>query len=265
MTDGIKAKKAFGQNFLTDENVLENIARNSDIKDDEIVLEIGPGKGVLTKILVQHAKKVIAVEIDPDMVEYTNRELEGFNNYEIVLGNIVKMDLDELISKENVKEIKVIANIPYYITTPIIDWLLDNCNRISKAILMVQWEVAEKLTARPKTPNYSAISAKVSLCSDSKLLFKVPKTAFVPSPKVDSGVVSFEFKKNISDKNDLFRLIDDAFRLRRKNIRNSFKSGSMFGSKNIDEVLSKCNIDPNKRGEELHIDDYVKILQALRE
>jgi dimethyladenosine transferase len=264
MTDGIRAKKAFGQHFLADDTVLENIIKNSDIKEDDIILEIGPGKGVLTKTLAQRAKRVIAVEIDPDMVECTNRALEGFDNVEIVLGNIIKMDLDELIPKESVEGIKVIANIPYYITTSIIEWLLDNCDRISKAILMVQWEVAEKLTARTKTSNYSAISAKVSLCSDSKLLFKVPKTAFIPSPKVDSGVVSFEFKGDISDKKELFMLIDDSFRLRRKNIRNSFKSGSTFRDKNIDEVLSKCNIDPSKRGEELNIDDYVKILQAIK-
>ena len=265
-----KAKKSLGQNFLIDSDII-NFISNFANKNDEI-LEIGPGLGFVTEKLVQKAKKVIALEIDKDAITVLNKNLSDNKNFLLFEQDILKTDINEL-PFEN-KKIKVIANIPYYITSPILVHLLGeideinhkNRSKISEIILMVQLEVAKRIVANENSNNkeYGSLSILSQMYSDTEIIKIVPKNSFLPSPKVDSAIVKFIIKENpkVEITKFLRKTVKAIFSTRRKNIKNALQIAKFRG---VEEALNKANIQKTKRGEELSLKEIQKLSQALEE
>lgn len=265
-----RAKKSLGQNFLTDSDVIEFIS--SFAKSDDEILEIGPGLGFVTEQLVERAKKVVAVELDDDAVSILKKNLSKYSNFELVKGDILKINIDEL-PFEN-KKIKVIANIPYYITSPILAHLLGeiddlankNRNSISEIILMVQLEVAQRIVANENSPDkqYGQLTILSQMYSDVEIIKKVSKKSFMPSPKVDSALVHFVIndKPRCEITRLLKRTIKAIFTSRRKNIKNSLLNS---GFVEVEKALLNCGTDKNQRGEKLSLNQISKIAIALEE
>lgn len=262
-----RAKKSLGQNFLIDESVINTIIGSSELSKDDIVLEIGAGLGFVTEQLAQRVKKVFAVEIDKDAIEELKKL--PFDNIEIVEQDILKTNIFEFA---NEGKIKIIANIPYYITSPILAHLLgeiddeNNQNRksISEIILMVQYEVARRICATPKSPNkeYGSLSILCNFYSDTQYIKKVGKRSFFPSPKVDSAILKIipqEIEKyKVFDKKMLRKLVTSAFQARRKTLKNALLIGG-FSKDNTEKVFANLNLEQTIRGEKLPIEDFCKI------
>lgn len=265
-----RAKKSLGQNFLIDANVIDFISSLANSEDE--VLEIGPGLGFVTEQLVENAKKVVAVELDKDAIKVLEKNLGNKTNFHLIENDILKIDIDEL-PFEN-KKIKVIANIPYYITSPILVHLLGeidelthkNRDRISEITLMVQYEVAKRIVADENSQNkeYGQLSILSQMYCDCEIIKKVPKNCFMPSPKVDSALVRFVVKNEPKCEITklLKRTVKAIFMARRKNVKNSLLNASFRG---VEEALLKSGIDKNTRGEKLSIFDIQKLSCALEE
>lgn len=265
-----RAKKSLGQNFLVDSKVIEFISDFASENDE--ILEIGPGLGFVTEQLVERAKKVVALEIDKDAIAILEKNLSSKNNFYLFEKDILKTNIDEL-PFENEK-IKVIANIPYYITSPILVHLLgeiDELNhknrlRISEIVLMVQLEVAKRIVANESSQNkeYGQLSILSQMFAEPKIIKIVPKSSFMPSPKVDSALVHFEIKNEpkVEITRLLKRTVKAIFMARRKNIKNSLSNA---GFVEIEKALNKANIDKTQRGEKLSIFDIQKLALALEE
>lgn len=266
-----RAKKRLGQNFLVDEKVIDDIL--SCVNENDSVFEIGPGLGFVTERLVDLVHDVVAVEIDKDAIEILNKNLGDKQNFKLIENDILKVNLDEIYPKD--KKIKIVANIPYYITSPILVHLLgeiddfDNKNRnhIDEIILMVQLEVAKRICANENSQNkeYGMLSILSQFFCDTAIIRHVSKRSFYPSPKVDSAIV--RIKNNAMPKIEnpsplLKRTIKAAFNTRRKNIKNSLLSAGML---NVQETLEKIGMDLNTRGEKLSIHDFNKLACALEE
>ena len=266
-----RAKKRLGQNFLVDKSAIETILDVSDINKDDIVVEIGPGLGFVTEQLVLLAKKVYAVELDEDMVN----ELSKINadNLEIIHKDILKTDLSQFGNN-----IKVVANIPYYITSPILAHLLGevddlenkNRNAISQVVLMVQYEVAKRLTANEKSPSkeFGLLSILAQFWSDVEFIKKVPSRSFFPAPKVDSAIVKLTVRKEpllkISNYSFFRKVVKGCFATRRKNIKNSLVNVG-FAKNAVEKTLKDLNIDENLRGETLSINQIGDLSEKLKE
>lgn len=266
-----RAKKRLGQNFLVDKSAIETILDVSDINKDDIVVEIGPGLGFVTEQLVLLAKKVYAVELDEDMVN----ELSKINadNLEIIHKDILKTDLSWFGNN-----IKVVANIPYYITSPILAHLLGevddlenkNRNSISQVVLMVQYEVAKRLTANEKSPSkeFGLLSILAQFWSDVEFIKKVPSRSFFPAPKVDSAIVKLTVRKEpllkISNYSFFRKVVKGCFATRRKNIKNSLVNVG-FAKNAVEKTLKDLNIDENLRGETLSINQIGDLSEKLKE
>ncbi len=266
-----RAKKRLGQNFLTDESAIETILDVSDITKEDIVIEIGSGLGFVTEQLVKLAKKVYAVELDEDMVN----ELSKINadNIEIIHKDILKTDLSDFG-----QNMKVVANIPYYITSPILAHLLgevddlNNKNRqsISQVVLMVQYEVAKRLTANEKSQSkeYGLLSVLAQFWSDVELVKKVPSKSFFPSPKVDSAIVKLTIKNKpllqLSNYSFFKKVAKSCFATRRKNIKNSLVNMG-FAKNAVEKTLSELSIDENTRGETFSIEQMGQLAEKLKE
>ncbi|HIS89546.1 TPA: ribosomal RNA small subunit methyltransferase A [Candidatus Avigastranaerophilus faecigallinarum] len=266
-----RAKKRLGQNFLVDKSAIETILDVSDINKDDIVVEIGPGLGFVTEQLVLLAKKVYAVELDEDMVN----ELSKINsdNLEIIHKDILKTDLSRFGNN-----IKVVANIPYYITSPILAHLLGevddlenkNRNSISQVVLMVQYEVAKRLTANEKSPSkeFGLLSILAQFWSDVEFIKKVPSRSFFPAPKVDSAIVKLTVRKEpllkISNYSFFRKVVKGCFATRRKNIKNSLVNVG-FAKNAVEKILKDLNIDENLRGETLSINQIGNLSEKLKE
>ena len=266
-----RAKKRLGQNFLVDKSAIETILNVSDINKDDIVVEIGPGLGFVTEQLVLLAKKVYAVELDEDMVN----ELSKINsdNLEIIHKDILKTDLSRFGNN-----IKVVANIPYYITSPILAHLLGevddlenkNRNSISQVVLMVQYEVAKRLTANEKSPSkeFGLLSILAQFWSDVEFIKKVPSRSFFPAPKVDSAIVKLTVRKEpllkISNYSFFRKVVKGCFATRRKNIKNSLVNIG-FAKNAVEKTLKDLNIDENLRGETLSINQIGDLSEKLKE
>lgn len=274
-----KTKKRLGQNFLTDPNVINAIMDNAKISKDDIVIEIGAGMGFVTEQLVKHAKRVIAIELDEDAINVLKKI--PCDNLEIIHQDILKTDLSELIndrdgSLPHHQKVKVVANIPYYITSPIIAHLLgeiddlDNKNRnlISDIILMVQWEVAQRIVATEKSPSkqYGLLSMLSQFWADCEIIKKVGRKSFYPAPKVDSALVKMTVREKpllrLSDYKHFRKTIKAAFSQRRKNIKNCLLSGG-FLKENIQNTLQKLSISENTRGETISIEQFGEMSQEL--
>lgn len=261
--------KGLGQNFLIDGNVVRSIRESANVTKDDYVLEIGPGFGTLTEELLLHAKKVVAVEIDQRLVEVLNYTLGDFDNFELINEDILKIDFEKLVQERfEGRKFKILANLPYYITTPIITTLLEKKLPVESMTFMVQKEVADRIVAKPGNKQYGSITVFIDFYSDAKIVCKAPKSVFIPQPKVDSSVVSFDLKEDLPkvDEKVLFKLIHAGFQQRRKNILNSLTSDSSLNldKKKMGEILDDIGISHNLRAEDLSLQDYIRISEYLK-
>jgi 16S rRNA (adenine1518-N6/adenine1519-N6)-dimethyltransferase len=250
-------KKYLGQNFLYDPSILHRIIEVANIRPDDIVVEIGPGHGTLTKLLAERAKKVIAIELDSELYAKLKKESKE-TNIELIHGDALKYHYEEL------EPFKVVANIPYYITTPIIFRLIEARKNLKSMTLTIQKEVAQRIVGKPGTKDYGVLSIAVQYYGEPKLKFVIPKGAFRPVPKVDSAVIHIEMldkpKVIVTDEKLFFRIVKTAFAQRRKTLSNSLKSVS----KDIKEIMVNAKIDPNRRAETLSIEEFARLTDLVK-
>lgn len=264
---GFTFSKGLGQNFLTDKNVLRTIAEAADAQNG--VLEIGPGFGVLTQELALSSKKVVSIEIDKRLLPILDYTVGSFDNVKIINSDVIKTDLRKLIETEfNGEEISVAANLPYYITTPIITMLIEQKLPIKNIVVMVQKEVADRIAAAPGSKDYGAISVLCQYYTHPTVVTKVPAGAFVPPPKVDSAVLRLsvcdEPNVRVNDEKTFFKVVKAAFAQRRKTLLNCLANGSFGMSKQeISDMLEKIAIAPNVRGETLGLEEFARISDAF--
>lgn len=267
---GLHFKKSLGQNFLTDESVLDDIISASDITENDYVLEIGPGPGVLTRQLAKYAKHVVAVELDSDIISLLSDNTKEYDNITIINKDILKVDLKELSETYfEGKPFKVIANLPYYITTPIVMMLLETTVKIENIVIMIQKEVAERLVANPGTKDFGAISLSVNYYADSEIVRIVPPEAFVPAPKVFSAVLKLNVldkpRVTVKDEKYLFKLIKVVFSKRRKTFLNSIsgENGLQITKEEAKIILDKMGFSDNLRGETLSLVEFAQIADSF--
>jgi 16S rRNA (adenine1518-N6/adenine1519-N6)-dimethyltransferase len=265
-----RTKKSLGQNFLIDENVIQKIIDTAKLSKDEKVLEIGAGVGFVTEKLAQNAYEVIAIEVDNDAINQLSKL--PFDNIKIINTDILKTDISKLVENP----VKIVANIPYYITSPILVHLLGeiddlnnkNRNSIKEIILMVQYEVAKRIVADEKSPNkeYGALSVLCNYWAKTEIIQKVPAKSFWPSPKVDSALLKLEIRQTppvcVENPKLLRKVVKASFGTRRKNIKNSLLMGG-FDKEIVDKVLKTLKIDPNRRGETLSMQELAEITNFI--
>lgn len=261
--------KSLGQNFLIDGNIVKNIVEKSGITKDDIVLEIGPGFGTLTEELALNAKKVISIEKDHRLMEVLDYTLQNYDNVKIINEDFLKADLEKIFMEEaEGQKLKVVANLPYYITTPILERIIENKKYFSTISVMVQEEVARRVVASPNNKDYGSLTLYLEYNCESEILMKVPRTVFMPSPNVDSAILYLEFVDRDFDVNEdyLFKFIRSGFTKRRKNIMNSLSTGFVDVSKEgLKEILSSLELSGNLRAENLSLEDYINITKKYTE
>ena len=268
----IKANKTLGQNFLINQEVIDKIVESSNVSKDDLVIEIGPGLGTLTKHLLEKAGKVICIELDSKMVKILNDRFYLYNNFEIINDDILKTDISKLIEKEkmigNIKNAKIVANLPYYITTPIIMKLLEEKLDLKSITVMIQKEVADRLCATPGDKNCGSITYSVYYYSIPKKILEVPNSSFIPEPEVMSEVIKLNIRNSkaiyVKDEKLLFKVIKCAFMQRRKTLLNSLCNSKIFSSKDEGiKILNILGLSPNVRAENLSLDDFGMISDLL--
>ena len=259
---GLSLSKRLGQNFLISEQTVNQIVASADLSPGDTVLEIGPGIGTLTQGLAETGANVVAVELDSRLVEVLGTTLEGYDNVRIIHGDILKTDISREIKAA---KYKVVANLPYYITTPIIMTLLERRLPIELLVTMVQKEVAERMIAPPGGKDYGALSVAVQYYTDPELLFEVRPNDFIPPPAVDSAVIRCIVRDkppvDAIDERRFFRVVKAAFSQRRKTLSNALKTSGM-SSEQIAAVLSSAGIDPKRRGETLSLAEFAAVSNA---
>ncbi|MBF7097809.1 16S rRNA (adenine(1518)-N(6)/adenine(1519)-N(6))-dimethyltransferase RsmA [Alkalibacter mobilis] len=263
---GFTMNKRFGQNFLTDENIVNKIIDSGEITKEDTVLEIGPGIGTMTRPLCDRAKSVIAVEIDRMLIPILKENLSDKTNLILLNEDIMKLDIKNEIEKLGVKSFKVVANLPYYITTPIIMGLLEKNLPIESITVMIQKEVAERITAKPGGKDYGALTVACGYYTDPTLAFVVPSTVFFPRPKVDSAVINMKVRKEEMmeplEKKVFFSVVKAAFANRRKTLLNSLSNNLPIGKDKVKEILEVSEIQENRRAETLDFDDFSRLAKA---
>lgn len=268
----IKADKKLGQNFLISDDAVNRIIEKSEVTKSDLVIEIGPGLGTLTKELLERAGKVICIELDTRMVKILNERFSLYDNFEIIHDDILKVDLKSIIKREkenqNMKEAKIVANLPYYITTPIIMKLLEEKLDLKTITVMVQKEVADRLTALPGTKKSGAITYGVYYYAKAEEVLEVLPESFIPAPEVTSEVIQFKIRKNppvfVGDDKKMFQIIKCAFTQRRKTLLNSLVNTNIFNSKEHgSKILKEVNLKENVRPEELTLEDFARIADLL--
>lgn len=256
-------KKKFGQNFIIDENIISSIVTKSGIDKDTLVIEIGPGAGSLTSKLAEFSKNVLCYEIDTTLKEILNENLKNTNNVEIIYQDFLQADVVKDIKKYNYKKLYIVANLPYYITTPIIIHVIEENLNVDKMVVMVQKEVGDRFKAQPGSKDYNSLSIYLNYYFGVKKLMDISKNIFLPKPNVDSIVVEFTKKENryrLIDEQLFFKLIRDSFTQKRKTIRNNLKN---YDLNKIEEVLKKHNQDLSTRAEQITIETFVEIANNL--
>lgn len=263
--------KSLGQNFLIDEGALSGIVTGAELSSEDFVLEIGPGFGTLTQRLLPTAKKVVSIEIDKTVIPILKENLSDFDNFEIINDDVMKIDLKSFVyEKFGTENVKVIANLPYYITTPIILKLLESKIGFKSITVMVQKEVAKRLCAKEGTKDFGAISLAVQYFCDAKYLFDVPNTSFMPPPKVTSAVVRMDVlnkpRVDVRDEEMFFKTIKAAFAQRRKTLLNALSNSGFFAlsKAQISEILKNADIDEKRRGETLSIFEFANLSDRLK-
>lgn len=269
----IHANKSLGQNFLINENVINEIISNANINEEDLIIEIGPGLGTLTSRLLEKAGKVIAVELDDRMVKILTDRFSLYNNFELINNDILKVNLKEMIennldSNSKLEKVKIVANLPYYITTPIIMKLLEEKLDIESITVMVQKEVADRLIANPGSKNAGAITYTVNYYAEAYKIIDVENNSFIPEPNVTSSVIKLEIRKKpiVKLKNEelMFKIIKQAFMQRRKTLVNALSNMEIFKSKqNVIEILKQLDIDERVRGEALTLEQFAKIAELV--
>ena len=270
----IVANKRYGQNFLIDDNILQGIISSADITDEDLVIEIGPGLGNLTEYILNTAKYGLLVEIDPKMIAVLEDRFKDKNNYTLLNEDILKVDIDNLVEKiktENnmeFKSVKVVANLPYYITTPIIFQLLEDSNCIESITVMVQKEVAERMTADSHSKEYGILTIMVDYFSNANIDIIVPNSSFIPEPGVTSAVITLKKNRKYKVNNEkvFFELVHKAFAQRRKKMTNSLSSNNFnnMSKQEIEDLFTNCNLKLTTRAEELETTDFVKIANSIK-
>ena len=268
----IKPNKSLGQNFLINSEVVENIVQSSDITKDDMIIEIGPGLGVLTKYLLEKAKKVVCIELDTKMVKILQDRFSEYDNIEIINTDVLKINLNEIIEKNKgkIRKVKVVANLPYYITTPIIMKLLEDKLDIESITVMIQKEVADRLIEIPGGKNTGAITYTVYYYCTSKKIMEVPNTSFIPEPEVTSEIIKMELRDkpavDVKNPQIMFRIIKSAFMQRRKTLLNALTNANVFINKEQGiNTLKELNLKENVRAEELTIQDFSNITKIIFE
>ena len=264
----ITANKNLGQNFLIDDEAVSGIVEAAKVSKEDLIIEIGPGLGTLTKELLEKAGKVVCIELDKRMIEILNDRFSMYNNFEIINDDVLKVDLRELIQKENMPHTKIVANLPYYITTPIIMKLLEDRLDIERITVMIQKEVADRLVTEPGIGDTGAITYAIHYFTKPRKVLDVPNTSFIPAPKVNSTVITLEVLKEPSvetiDEEKLFEVIKIAFMQKRKTLLNALSNSGKFGTKdNIAKILLNLGVDTKIRPENLTLEQFAKISQNI--
>lgn len=270
---GINTKKSLGQNFLTDINILKNIVAAGDVKDTDNVVEIGPGIGALTEQLARAAKQVVAFEIDDRLIPVLDHTMAPYDNVTIVHNDILKVDLEKEFAKQfadTTAPLKLVANLPYYITTPILMQVLQSGIHFDNIVVMMQKEVADRLSAEPGTKDYGSLTLAVQYRMNAKLAFTVSRTAFVPNPNVDSAIISLTPREPLAvqprDEKQLFELFKIGFVMRRKtlwnNLTTAFGKGEAMQAK-LTVALEAIDLDPRTRAEKLSLERFIELHNAL--
>lgn len=269
---GFKFQKKFGQNFLIDTHVLEKIVSAAEITEDDFVLEIGPGIGTLTQYLAHAAREVVAVEIDRNLIPILDDTLSEWDNVTVIHEDVLKLDLNALAKERNAgKPIKIVANLPYYITTPIIMGLFEKHVPIESITVMIQKEVAYRMEAGPGSKDYGALSLAVQFYSEPYLAANVPPNCFMPRPQVGSAVIRLtclkEKRVTVKDEALLFALIRASFNQRRKTLLNGLKNDASlpYEKEVLEKAIADCGFSPSVRGEALLLEDFAKLADYLTE
>lgn len=267
---GFKLTKSLGQNFLINENILNEIIEAAEITKDDVVIEIGTGIGTLTSKLCERAKRVVAVEIDKNLLPILNETLSAYQNIDIINKDILKTDINEELKNLGINQkVKVVANLPYYITTPIIMKILEEKVNVSVMVLMLQKEVANRINAQHSTKDYGSLSIAVQYYCDTQIICKVPKNSFIPEPNVDSLVIKLTVnekrKVEIEDEELFFKLVRGSFAKRRKTILNSLTGyEDLTDKEKLEKLFEISQIDSKRRGETLTIQEFAKLTQNYK-
>ncbi len=262
---GFGFKKKFGQNFITDKNLLASIVAQAGVSVDDTVVEIGCGAGTLTKALAEVAKKVVSFEVDKSLQPVLSRTLAGVDNAEIVFKDFLKVNLEELENKTG--DYCVVANLPYYVTTPLIMKLLEDGKRVKSITVMVQEEVARRLCAKENSPDYGAITAVIALRASAQIIKKVPRTMFTPRPNVDSAVVKLtvqDGRLSVSDPELYKKTVHAAFLSRRKTLENNLINSFRLTREEAQNILNACGIDVKARGETLSPEAFASLSEEIK-
>lgn len=258
--------KSLGQNFLVDQSVLNDIVQGAEISEEDHVIEIGPGVGTLTKELLKKAKKVTAIELDSDLIPILTEELGQDEKFTLIHKDALKVDFNELITED--ESVKLVANLPYYVTTPIIAILLNEGYDFKSLTIMIQKEVAERINANPSTKEYGALSLLVQYYCNSEVIRKVAPSSFMPRPKVDSIVIRLDKlpqpKVQVKDEKLFFRVVRESFNMRRKTLSNALKTLKL-PKEILDNAFLNSNIDPRRRGETLSIEEFATLANHIYE
>ena len=261
----LRADKKLGQNFLIDENVVRQIVESAELSEADTVLEVGPGIGTLTQGLAESKAKVVAVELDTRLLPVLATTLEGYDNVRVVHGDILKVNI---MDEVGAPEFKVCANLPYYITTPIIFALLEKRLPMERLVAMVQKEVAERMAAQPGGKEYGALSVAIQYYTEPEIAFIVPPTSFIPAPAVDSAVIVCKRRSKppveVCDEALFFRVVKAAFSLRRKMLSNSLKNMGIKGEQ-VTKWLELAGVDGKRRAETLSLEDFAKLTNSFNE
>lgn len=261
----ITANKNYGQNFLIDENIVNDIITGAQVNKDDLIIEIGPGLGTLTSLLLEKAGKVICVELDKKMINVLKERFILYNNFELLNNDILKVDLNKLISesKTNLKYVKVVANLPYYITTPIIMKLLEDKLDLTSITVMVQKEVAERLAGINGGKEIGSITYSINYYTNPEIIINVPRNSFIPAPNVDSAVIKFDILKEpkikVSNEELFFKVIKFSFLQKRKTLINSLSNSGLVSKESLEKILNDLNIDLKIRAEQLTLEQFGKI------
>ena len=263
-----KFSKSLGQNFLIDTNVIDRILEGARVKEGDYVIEVGPGIGTLTKEMGRSAEKVVAIEIDKTLIPILEETLADFPNIEVINQDILKVNVQELVKEKlNGGPVKLVANLPYYITTPIVMKFLEEDIPVTDIVVMVQKEVADRMNAKPNTKDYGALSVAVQYYCDTEIVAKAPRHMFMPQPNVDSTVIGLHVREeqiyHVDNEDIFFKTVKASFGQRRKTLLNSLGGLGFLSKDLIKEALKEANIDEKRRGETLSIEEFASLSNAV--
>jgi 16S rRNA (adenine1518-N6/adenine1519-N6)-dimethyltransferase len=261
---GFKFSKSLGQNFLIDNIVLDDIVNSADINKEDLIIEIGPGVGTLTRELLKKAGKVCAIELDSDLIPILKEELKDFKNFQLIHKDALKIDFNEIIDDE--KNVKIVANLPYYVTTPIITRLLNENYNFKTLTIMIQKEVGERISSEPNCKQYGALSILVQYYCDVEVIRKVSPLSFIPRPKVESIVIKLtkldETRVKVKDEKLFFKVVRCSFNMRRKTLWNAVKPLKV-PKEDMEAAFKKAEIDERRRGETLSIEEFGRLSDCI--